>query len=120
MKLNTPTTLAALALIGAGGFMAGRASSPALAATAQNGPVETRSSRSASQTPNGGSEDSRKSTRVTRPERASAMAPQERLVKLESIMRGENALDRNRALLAFIDQLAPGDFEEAVTHFREL
>ena len=28
--------------------------------------------------------------------------------------------DRNRALLAFIDQLGPGDFESAVAHFRSL
>jgi hypothetical protein len=45
---------------------------------------------------------------------------QGRKTRLESIIRGENALDRNRALLAFIDQLAPGDFEEAVAHFRSL
>lgn len=42
----------------------------------------------------------------------------DRLAKLEGIIRGENALDRNRALLAFIDQLGPGDFEEAVARFR--
>jgi hypothetical protein len=39
---------------------------------------------------------------------------------LENIMRGENPLDRNRALLAFIDQLAPEDFQEAVEQFRSL
>jgi hypothetical protein len=44
----------------------------------------------------------------------------ERTVRLESIVRGENPLERNRALLAFLDQLAPGDFEEAVGHFRSL
>jgi hypothetical protein len=35
-------------------------------------------------------------------------------------MRGENPLDRTRALLDFIDQLAPGDFEGSVAHFRSL
>jgi hypothetical protein len=35
-------------------------------------------------------------------------------------MRGENPLDRSRALLAFIDQLGSGDFEGAVAHFRSL
>lgn len=44
----------------------------------------------------------------------------ERTVRLEAIVRGENPLERNRALLAFLDQLAPGDFEEAVGHFRSL
>jgi hypothetical protein len=42
------------------------------------------------------------------------------LARLESIIRGENPLDRNRALLAYIDQLGPGDFEGAVAHFRSL
>lgn len=41
-------------------------------------------------------------------------------MKLESILRNESALDRNRALLAFIDQLAPEDFPEAIEHFRGL
>ncbi len=119
MKLNTSTTLAALVLIGAGGFMAGRVSSPTPAATAQSGPAETRSARSISSS-TAGNEDGRKSTRATRAERDAAMSPKDRLVKLESIMRGENALDRNRALLAFIDQLGPGDFEAAIAHFRSL
>lgn len=43
-----------------------------------------------------------------------------RLAKLESIVRGENALERNRALLAYIDQLGPGEFADAVAHFRGL
>jgi hypothetical protein len=40
------------------------------------------------------------------------------LAKLEAIARNQNPLDRNRALLAYIDQLGPGDFEEAVAQFR--
>lgn len=42
------------------------------------------------------------------------------MARLEAIMRGENALDRNRSLLAFIDQLGPEEFEGAVAHFRSL
>lgn len=45
---------------------------------------------------------------------------EERLAKLESIVRGENPLERNRALLAYLDQLGPGEFEDAVAHFRSL
>ncbi len=121
MKLNTSTTLAALFLIGIGGFMAGRVSSPAPAAAAQDGPSETRSSRSSSSSAGAGSVDGKKSSRPARAERApAATTTKERLAKLESIMRGENALDRSRALLAYIDQLAPGDFEEAIAHFRSL
>jgi hypothetical protein len=121
MKLNTTTTLAALVLIGLGGFMAGRVSSSAPAADTQNGPAETRASRSSSAEFTSTS-DSRKTARNSRPERASARIadPKDRTARLESIVRGENPLDRNRALLAFIDQLAPGDFEGAVAHFRSL
>ena len=44
----------------------------------------------------------------------------EKLKRLDAIIHGENALDRDRALVAFIDQLAPGEFEEVITHFRSL
>jgi hypothetical protein len=44
----------------------------------------------------------------------------EKLQKMESIMRGENQLERSRALLALIDQLAPGEFEEVIGQFRAL
>lgn len=55
--------------------------------------------------------------RSTREEGAT---PAQRADRLESIVRGENALDRGRSLLAFIDQLGPEDFEDAVAHFRSL
>jgi hypothetical protein len=55
--------------------------------------------------------------RTTRDERTT---PTQRKNRLEAIVRGENALDRSRSLLAFIDQLGPGDFEDAVAHFRSL
>jgi hypothetical protein len=42
------------------------------------------------------------------------------LPRLESIVRGENPYERNRALLAFLDRLAPGDFEGVVDHFRAM
>ncbi|MEO7099915.1 MAG: hypothetical protein ABI162_11175 [Luteolibacter sp.] len=118
MKLKPITLLAALAIIGAGGFMAGRVSSPAPAATAGNGPAETRSPRSSQSMT--GSAEVQKSPHGKRPEQAKTQISKDRLAKLDSIMRGENALDRNRALLAYIDQLGPNDFEEAVAHFREL
>ncbi|MEO8616430.1 MAG: hypothetical protein ABI600_14900 [Luteolibacter sp.] len=118
MKINIRTTLAGILLIGVGGFVAGRVSSSGSAA-AQAGPAETRAPRSSSQT-TGGSADAAKSARTSRSEHSPAMTSSERLAKLESIMRGENALDRNRVLLAYIDQLGPGDFEGAVAHFREM
>ena len=120
MKLTPLTALAALVLIGAGGFMAGRVSSSASSREDQTDPAETRSTRSSSRNFPGNGAESKSSSRSTRPERDAKSTSQDRLARLESIIRGENPLDRNRALLAFIDQLAPGDFEGAVAHFRSL
>lgn len=101
--------------------MAGRISSPAAAQSDKPGTAETRSSRASSSAASGSeSAASRRSQRAERGGSRAAGSATERLAKLESIVRGENPLDRNRALLAFIDQLAPGDFEGAVAHFRSL
>lgn len=48
------------------------------------------------------------------------MRTADKVAKMEEIVRGENPLDRSRALLALIDQLAPGEFEEVVAKFRQL
>jgi hypothetical protein len=120
MKLTPLTALAALVLIGVGGFMAGRVSSPASSAKSQDGPAETRSTRSSVRNSSGNGVETKSSSRSIRPERDAKSSTQDRLVRLESIMRGENPLDRSRALLAFIDQLGSGDFEGAVAHFRSL
>ena len=121
MKLTPLTALAALVLIGVGGFMAGRASSPTSSADpVQAGPAETRSTRSSSRNSSGNGADSHSASRVARPGRDAKLTDPDRLAHLASIIRGENPLDRSRALLAYIDQLAPGDFEGAVAHFRSL
>ncbi len=116
MKLNTLSLLSILAIIGAAAFFIGRISSspPTVATGVQEGPTETRAPRTASTDAN--TNDSRK----RRAPSAASLSPAERLARLDSIIRGENALDRNRALLAFIDQLAPADFEAAIAHFRSL
>ena len=80
--------------------------------------------------------DEKPAERASRPQRNDAASPQasargerqasaattsaERLARLEAIVRGENPYERNRALLAFLDRLAPGDFEGVVDHFRAL
>lgn len=121
MKPKSLTTLAALVLIGAGGFMAGRVSTSGSSAPGENGPAETRSSRPQSaQASSGGESAARKTPRPDRAERGEMADKMGRLAKLESIVRGENPLERNRALLAYLDQLGPGEFEEAVAHFRSL
>jgi len=121
MKLNTTTTLAALAIIGLGGFMAGRVSSPTPTADNPSGPAETRATRHSPATTNAAS-PSEKSTLRPHTTRTTPknLNPKDRSTRLTSIILGENPLDRNRALLAFIDQLAPADFEETVAHFRSL
>jgi hypothetical protein len=122
MKLKPITAFAALLLIGAGAFMAGRVSSTGPSATVETGPGETKSARSSSSSSSLSPETGigTKRTSQTRAESKRQETPKERLARLESIVRGENSLDRNRALLAYIDQLGPGDFEEAVASFRAL
>jgi hypothetical protein len=120
MKTQKYAIYAALLVTGAAGFMIGRNTKPEITGNDEAaGPPATRSSRasqgsSSDSTRSGTARDSRTSSRK------SMQSTVERLARLESIVRGENPLDRNRALLAFIDQLAPEDFEEAIAHFRSL
>ena len=51
---------------------------------------------------------------------STALTAKERLARLESIVRSENPYERSRALLAFLDRLAPGDFKNVVDHFKSL
>ena len=121
MKLTPATSLAALTLIAAGGFMAGRISSPGTSQGGlQDAPADRKSSRTTSRDSMSGGLGTRQSARTTKTQHAEKGDAKDRLVRLESIIRNENALDRNRALLAFIDQLAPQDFEAAISRFKEL
>jgi hypothetical protein len=118
MKASPLTILAALVVIGAGAFMAGRVSSSDPAANAVNGQEDARPARASSISSS--AESAAERMRRTRENDRRSESAAERLTRLESIVRGENPLDRSRALLAFIDQLAPEDFEAAVAHFRSL
>lgn len=121
MKLTPITALAALLLIGIGGFMAGRVSSPASDATDPDAPAETRSSRTSSRDSSSSVIETKRLARPSKAEKSEHGATTaDRVARMEAIVRGENPLDRNRALLAFIDKLAPGDFEEVVANFRNL
>ena len=118
MKIPPFTIIAGLLVIGVGGFMAGRVSSSNSAppvAKVQDGTRPPRASSSSSS-----SESAAERMRRTKENDRRSESAAKRLIRLESIVRGENPLDRNRALLAFIDQLAPEDFEAAVAHFRSL
>ncbi|MES2439592.1 MAG: hypothetical protein V4584_11020 [Verrucomicrobiota bacterium] len=120
MKLHPSLVFAALGLFGFGGFFAGRISSPVSSADAVRDAGSARTSRSAAPSGAAASAAGEKSRSARRERTGSAESSQDRLQRLESIIQSENALDRNRALLAYIDQLAPGDFEEAIEHFRSL
>jgi hypothetical protein len=52
--------------------------------------------------------------------KSAANSINEKFASLEEIIRGENALNRGRAMLSWIDSLAPSEFEAAVAHFRSL
>ncbi|GAA5128963.1 hypothetical protein JIN84_02675 [Luteolibacter yonseiensis] len=120
MKPTSITTLAALVLIGAGGFMAGRISSPTPETAGKDSPTETRSTRSQSSLGSSSSDAEKRSSRGTKSDRKGMDTAEARHARLESIVRGENPLERNRALLAYLDQLGPGEFEGAVEYFRSL
>ena len=117
MKRPPFTTLAALGLIGIGGFMAGRIASPPAAETSRAEAAESGASRATAVREDAA--EARRTARSPRPDREKP-ATKDRLARLEAIVRGENPLERNRALLAFLDGLGPGDFEGAIAQFRSL
>ena len=120
MKTQNYAIYAAVFVIGAAGFMIGRNSKPDSTTTPEDSEsLAARPSR-ASQAPSSESTregTTRESRKSSRPSMQTAAA---RLARIENIMRGENPLDRNRALLAFIDQINPEDFQEVIEGFRGL
>lgn len=125
MKSNFATTAAAVAVIGAGAFLAGRSSvSNDPDAQATKDKATALSSRASGNASPGGESGSR-SSRTTSTGRSPAVAAQagtkeERLAKLEAIIRGDDPIARNRAFLAYLDQLDPVEMEDAVAKFRSL
>lgn len=124
MKLSSRITLAALLLvIGTAGFMVGRISSPPLSGDDSSaGLTETRGKRATADNSSDGAASAaeRMARRSTRAESGSSPVSPDELARLSSLVRSEDPLARNRAMLAFIDRLGPGDFEQAVAHFRSL
>ena len=122
MKWNATSVILACAVVGLGGFVVGKVTSATAEADSETEVLLERARQASDGLTAGGSEDRRDA--AGRPIRAGAEggnAPlDKRLVDMEDIVRGENALDRSRAMLKWIDTLAPGDFEDAVAHFRSL
>lgn len=124
MKWNVTTVTAACLAVGLGGFVIGKVTNNTGASV--NSDTEALLDRarqvSDSRASSGDAESMRDS--AGRPSRIGAdngnSTLEERLFDMEQIVRSENPLDRSRAMLKWIDSLAPGDFEEAVEHFRNL
>lgn len=126
MKQPSATVIAATVIIGTAGFFIGRISSSGPGADAGNSALASGirdggASAGAGDAGSAGIRSLRSSSRGDERRTSPAkLSGPEALARLEAIVRGENALDRNRALMAFIDQLGPDEFESAVAHFRSL
>lgn len=124
MKWNVTSVSAACLAVGLGGFVVGKLTSGSTSSGEADqlpGQAKQVSDQRTSSSRDGVS--ARRDTAL----RASRIAGErstktidERLVKMEEIVRGENALDRSRAMLSWIDSLAPSEFEAAVAKFRGL
>lgn len=120
MKATPATLAAAVVLVGACGFLAGRMT---------GSPDSARSEADAAETANrpmgrgAGAAGGAGADRPGRPGVAGDSRTERRLSNLtqvESVVLSENALERSRAMLAMIDRLAPEDFEQAVAQFRAM
>ncbi|MDP4625520.1 MAG: hypothetical protein NWT08_10335 [Akkermansiaceae bacterium] len=124
MKWNATSVTAACFAVGLGGFVIGKVTnSPAGSGDSETDALLDRARQvSDSRTTSGDAEGRRDS--AGRPIRTGAdrtnATLEERLLDMEQIVRSENPLDRSRAMLKWIDSLAPGDFEDAVAYFRNL
>jgi hypothetical protein len=125
MKWNATSVSAACLAVGIGGFVAGKLTGGSAGSSEADELLEraqqVSSERTSSSSRDGGSSRRDPASRPTRVggDRSTATMD-ERLVKMEEIVRGENALDRSRAMLSWIDSLAPSEFEAAVAKFRSL
>ncbi|MEI7928711.1 MAG: hypothetical protein WCH40_09185, partial [Verrucomicrobiales bacterium] len=125
MKSNFTTTAAAVAVIGAGAFLAGRSSMPPAPGRPSSGEkspsLSSRAGASGSLSADSGSRTtSRTGTASRNSSIAQAGTKEERMAKLESIIRGDDPIARNRAFLAYLDQIDPMELRDAVDKFRSL
>ena len=119
MKWNATSVSAACLAVGLVGFVAGKLTVGSRSGGEADELIERAQQRTS---PNRDGSFSRRdsSSRQSRKGGERSATMEERLVKMEEIVRGENALDRSRAMLAWIDSLAPSEFEAAVAKFRSL
>jgi hypothetical protein len=123
MKWNAFSVSATCIIIGLGGFMLGKLTS-GKAELSEESRLSNGSERLVQQRSVNAGSDSRTRETANRPNRPTQnrgdTSSDQKLVKMEEIVRGENALDRGRAMLEWIDSLAPEEFEAAVDRFRSL
>ena len=118
-----PPTLAIAGLLaaGAGGFYAGRLSSPP--SQSPDPPSLATPTRATRESSTGTARDGARPPGREPASHAEKYAKSNGFSKyskgnLDSIVRGEDAVERYRLMLSFVDGLAPGDFEAAVSEFR--
>lgn len=122
MNRNVLLALAAGTAIAGGSFFAGRLSvSRNHAENSQESEERVVSARAAG----GNASSAAESPGTPRSGDAKSLAARStgkeaKLTKLEEIVRKNDPVERNRALLAFFDQLGPGDMKEAVERFKSL
>lgn len=122
MKWNYTSVGAACLAVGIGGFVAGKISHTDSAPT-ETDKLLSRADQVAGERmtgSRGGDARSASARSRTGGESRSDSSFDDRLAGMEDIIRGENALDRGRAMLSWIDSLAPEEFESAVERFRSL
>lgn len=122
-----PSTYAVLGLLaaGAGGFFAGRISAPlqeppdaSAGSPAPSSPRRASSERAASAETDAGIRRSGSSLAEQRARTVGSATGAS--ARLDAIIRNEDALDRYRMMLSYIDNLVASDFEAAVSEFRAL
>lgn len=121
MKWNYTSVGAACLAVGIAGFVAGKIS-PTSSAPTEADILLSRADQVAGErmTASRGTDARAATSRSRTADGRSDSTFDERLAGMEDIIRGENALDRSRAMLSWIDSLAPEEFEAAVDRFRSL
>ena len=123
MKWNATSVSAACIVIGVGGFLLGKITSGNSALSEEDRLAETPEKLIHQRSISGNSESRSRAgaNRFNRPtQQKTDISLDQKMLKMEQIVRGENALDRSRAMLDWIESLAPQDFEAAVARFRSL
>ena len=124
MKWNATNVSAACLAVGIGGFVAGKLTGGPSGGGEADELLERAQRVSSERTSSTRSDSTSRRDPASRASRVGSARPaagiEDRLAKMEEIVRGENALDRSRAMLAWIDSLSPSEFEAAVARFRSL